>query len=240
MTLSLLWTAFFMGLVGGPHCLAMCAAPCQVVIEGHRKAVKIHTLPAATDLAPHPLHWSAVQFHVGRLLGYSALGATAAFTFEKLAWFSDQTSLLHPVWVFMHLAILAWGFLMLFQGQQPAWLERAGRSAWRRIQPALSIRAGSVLAGMLWALMPCGLLYSAVLVAALSGALWSGAASMMAFAAGSALWLICAPLAWRWVNAKVTTLRAGWGTRAAGGMLIAVALWALWMDLVYKPSLWCR
>ena len=31
-----------------------------------------------------------------------------------------------------------------------------------------------------------------------------------------------------------------WGTRAAGAMLCAVASWALWMDLVYKPSLWCR
>ncbi|MEG1769861.1 MAG: sulfite exporter TauE/SafE family protein, partial [Comamonas sp.] len=23
-------------------------------------------------------------------------------------------------------------------------------------------------------------------------------------------------------------------------MLFGVAAWALWMDLVYKPSLWCR
>ncbi|MBU5900628.1 hypothetical protein JVW24_26270, partial [Vibrio cholerae O1] len=34
MLLSLLWTALIMGLVGGPHCLAMCAAPCGVVTGG--------------------------------------------------------------------------------------------------------------------------------------------------------------------------------------------------------------
>ena len=40
--------------------------------------------------------------------------------------------------------------------------------------------------------MPCGLLYSAVLVAALSGGAWQGALSMAAFAVGGALWLLAA------------------------------------------------
>lgn len=102
-----------MGLVGGPHCLAMCAAPCHAVIQGHGKAVQMHaTLPQP---AAWPV-WSATQFHAGRLLGYGVLGAVAAFAMEQVAWFSDRTSMLHPVWVMMHLAILAWGLLMLFQG----------------------------------------------------------------------------------------------------------------------------
>jgi hypothetical protein len=35
-------------------------------------------------------------------------------------------------------------------------------------------------------------------------------------------------------------LRAQWGTRFAGLLLMAVACWALWMDLVYRPSLMCQ
>ncbi|AVS73835.1 sulfite exporter TauE/SafE family protein, partial [Paracidovorax cattleyae] len=31
---ALIWTAFAMGLAGGPHCLAMCAAPCAAIIGG--------------------------------------------------------------------------------------------------------------------------------------------------------------------------------------------------------------
>lgn len=227
-----------MGLVGGPHCLAMCAAPCHAVIQGHGQAVRLH-LGQAARVAP-AWHASTWQFHLGRLLGYGALGGVAALAMEQIAWFSDRTSWLHPVWVGMHLAILVWGLLMLWQGQQPVWLERAGRSLWARAQPLLALRGGAVLAGMAWACMPCGLLYSALLLAALSGSAWAGAVSMVAFAAGGALWLLLAPYAWQWLRGRIGQVRAQWGTRAAGLMLVAVALWALWMDVVYAPSLWCR
>ena len=237
--LSLLSTALLMGLVGGPHCLAMCAAPCHAVIQGHVQAVQMHVVGVA-ELSKTKASWSSLQFHLGRLLGYGLLGACAAVAMEQIAWFSDRSSVLHPVWVLMHLAILAWGLLMLFQGQQPLWLEKAGRTVWSKVQPVLSIPGGTLLAGAAWALMPCGLLYSAILVAALSGGAVAGAASMVAFAAGGALWLVVAPYAWRWLRGRVSQYRATWGTRAAGGMLVAVSLWALWMDLIYRPSMWCR
>ena len=124
--------------------------------------------------------------------------------------------------------------------RQPVWLERAGRSAWAKVQPWVSAPGGSLAAGFAWALMPCGLLYSAVLVAALSGGAWQGGLSMAAFALGSGVWLVGGPWLWRLSQSKVNVLRAQWGTRIAGLMLIGVAIWALWMDLVYKPSLWCR
>lgn len=237
MALSLWWTAFLMGLVGGPHCLAMCAAPCHAVIQGQGKAVQMH---GVASLASTKRYGAGLQFHIGRLAGYGLLGSMAAFAMEQLAWFSDRTSALHPVWVLVHLAILAWGLLMLAQGQQPLWLERAGRCVWGSVQPMLAMRGGVLLAGMAWAFMPCGLLYSAILVAALGASPWSGAASMMGFASGSALWLLAAPYAWRWLSGRVSRFRASWGTRAAGLMLVAVSLWALWMDLIDKPSLWCR
>ncbi|RKH83388.1 sulfite exporter TauE/SafE family protein, partial [Corallococcus praedator] len=34
MLATLAWTALVMGLVGGPHCLAMCAAPCGALTAG--------------------------------------------------------------------------------------------------------------------------------------------------------------------------------------------------------------
>ena len=56
------------------------------------------------------------------------------------------------------MAVLAWGVLLLLQARQPVWVERR----------ALGVAAGSTtrsvtqvyfMAGMLWSLMPCGLLY---------------------------------------------------------------------------------
>lgn len=48
------------------------------------------------------------QFQVGRLLGYSSLGALAAASVGLLAWLSSQTSILHPLWTFFHVFILSW------------------------------------------------------------------------------------------------------------------------------------
>ena len=88
--------------------------------------------------------------------------------------------------------------------------------------------------------MPCGLLYSALLVAALSNSAAQGALSMLAFALGSGLWLLAGPWLWARVRTRLNGWRESWGTRFAGLLLFAIAAWALWMDLVYKPSLWCR
>lgn len=226
-----------MGLVGGPHCLVMCAAPCSVVTAakpvGGGQPVAVHGLQKR--------QWLRTSlFHLGRIAAYALLGGIAAVAMESLAWVTSQTTALQRLWMLMHVAVMAWGLAMVVQARQPAWLERAGRSVWARVQPWVTAPGGSLAAGFAWALMPCGLLYSAVLVAALSGGAWQGALSMAAFAVGGALWLLAGPWLWQLGQSHVNALRARWGTRVAGLMLIGVASWALWMDLVYKPGLWCR
>ncbi|WP_027015928.1 sulfite exporter TauE/SafE family protein [Comamonas composti] len=236
MLLSLLGTALIMGLVGGPHCLAMCAAPCSIVASGGLPKEAVVTLPGQASR----MWFRQALFHSGRLAGYASLGGVSAMAMESLSWLTSQTTALQPLWTLMHVLVMAWGLAMLVQARQPAWLESAGRAAWQKVQPMLKAPAGLAVAGYAWALMPCGLLYSAVLVAALSGGAVQGALVMTAFGLGSALWLISAPLLWRWSRDRMNGARAEWGTRLAGLMLVAVAVWALWMDLIYTPSLWCR
>lgn len=241
MTAAFAWTALLMGLAGGPHCLAMCAAPCSAVAGAG---------PASAKPAPQAVHWvprssigrsgRQVLFHAGRLLGYALAGGLAAIAMESLAWATQQAWSLRPVWTLAHVAVLAWGLMMMAQARQPAWVENAGRAAWRRVQPLVAAPGGVFAAGFFWALMPCGLLYSALLVAALSNGSLQGALSMACFAVGSGLWLVAGPLAWRQLRSRLNVWRASWGTRLAGLMLFGIAAWALWMDLVYKPSLWCR
>ena len=226
-----------MGLVGGPHCLVMCAAPCSVVVGG--RAANAEQVISVRGLQSRQWMRTAL-FHLGRILGYALLGGIAAVAMESLAWVTSQTTALQKLWTLMHVAVMAWGLAMVVQARQPAWLERAGRSVWSKVQPWVRAPGGNLAAGFAWALMPCGLLYSAVLVAALSGGAWQGALSMAAFAAGGAVWLLAGPWLWQLGQSRVNALRAQWGTRIAGLMLIGVASWALWMDLVYKPSLWCR
>ena len=235
MLVSLASAALLMGLVGGPHCLVMCAAPCAVVTgQGQSQERVVQWLPRGGHVR------RLVAYHLGRLLGYAAVGALAAMAMQSLAWLTQQSTALRPVWTFLHVAMLAWGAMMVLQARQPAWVESAGRSVWGRVRPLVEAPGGVFVTGFLWALMPCGLLYSALLVAALSGGLWQGALTMALFAVGSGVWLLAGPWLWQHLRHRVDAVRARWGTRLAGLTLCGVAVWALWMDLVYRPSLICQ
>lgn len=223
MSFTLAGTAFLMGLVGGPHCLAMCGAACGGVVRG-------------AGVPPVRGMWT---FQGGRLLGYSLAGAAAGAAVQSFAWLSQNTAALRPAWTLFHLAVLAWGLMLLAQARQPAWVESAGRGVWARVRPLAQRRGGLLATGALWTFMPCGLLYSALLVASLSGGPLQGAASMAAFAVGSGISLGLAPALFRKLQDLGNRLRKDWGTRIAGLLLAATAAWALWMDVAHRVAEWC-
>lgn len=223
MSTALALSALLMGLAGGPHCIAMCGAACA----------------GLTRLGGPSSARSLWMFQAGRLAGYSAAGAAAAFTVQSLGWLTSQTAGLRPVWTLFHLAVLAWGLMLVAQARQPMWVSSAGRSIWSRVRPAVSARGGVFATGVLWTFMPCGLLYSALLVASLSGGPLEGAAAMALFALGSGLSLALAPHLLTRLQEAGNRLRQDWGTRAAGALLVLAALWGLWMDLAHRVAVWC-
>ena len=90
--------------------------------------------------------------------------------------------------------------------------------------------------GVLWAFMPCGLLYSALMVAALTGNALDGALTMACFALGSGVSLGFAP----WLLLKLKTLGDGtWGIRLAGLALAFTSGWGLWLGLAHNQAPWC-
>lgn len=227
MSTTLALTALLMGLAGGPHCAAMCGAACAGISRmGPRR-------PAASGLRAL---WS---FQAGRLVGYSLAGAAAALAVQSLAWLTAHTAALRPVWTLFHLLVLLWGLMLLAQARQPAWVGDAGRAVWARLRPLAKARGGVFATGALWAFMPCGLLYSALLVASLSGGPLAGALSMALFAAGSSLSLMLVPWLYDKLQDRGNRLRRDWGTRAAGALLILAAAWALWADAFHRFAEWC-
>lgn len=223
MSTALALSALLMGLAGGPHCIAMCGAACA----------------GLTRLGGPSSTRSLWMFQAGRLAGYSAAGAAAAFTVQSLGWLTSHTAGLRPVWTLFHLAVLAWGLMLVAQARQPMWVSSAGRSIWSRVRPAVAARGGVFATGALWAFMPCGLLYSALLVASLSGGPFEGAVAMALFALGSGLSLALAPHLLTRLQEAGNRLRQDWGTRAAGALLVLAALWGLWMDLAHRVAVWC-
>ncbi|MEI8324341.1 MAG: sulfite exporter TauE/SafE family protein [Betaproteobacteria bacterium] len=222
MQSSLAVTAALMGLAGGPHCIAMCGAACA-------------GLGRTGGTSNHQAMW---LFQLGRILGYSALGAVAAASLQGLGWLTGQSAALGAVWSLFHLACVALGLSLLWQGRQPVWLEGTGRSIWR-VARAWTQRGGAaapLVMGVLWSLLPCGLLYSALLVAALSSRALEGAAVMALFAAGTSVSLMAGP--WLWLRLRGAG-RGDWGMRAAGLALAGSSAWALWMGLVHNTAPWC-
>ena len=227
-------SALLMGLDGTPHCLAMCAPACGAVARGcggARPARAMFALQAA------------------RLASYAAGGAVVAGSMSALAQWAPGVAWLRPLWLMLQLAALLVGLAMLVGARQPAWLGAVGRGgvqvvALPRNGVAAARRAGlphAALAGLFWVAWPCGLLQSALLVAALASGPAAGAAVMAAFALGSGAGLVAGPALWaRLAGGRATPAR--WhaaSVRIAGAMLAAASLWALLPGMASGVALFC-
>lgn len=232
MQTSLAATALLMGLAGGPHCVAMCGAACAAM---GRSAV----VGSATSGTNTRALWT---FQLGRLAGYSAMGGFAAASMQGLGWLSIQSAALRPVWTLLHVAAALLGLMLLWQARQPVWLDIGARKVWSRIRTATqgsskaATAAAPLVLGAAWSLLPCGLLYSALLVAALSPSPLDGAGVMALFALGSGVSLMAGP--WLWLRLRGPGSGA-WAIRLAGAALLASSVWALWMGLVHDTAPWC-
>ena len=223
MSYALATTALLMGLAGGPHCAVMCGAACGGLRQmGARRQAH-----------------SPFVFQAGRLVGYSTAGAAAATAVQSFAWMTEQAVVFKPIWVLFHLAVLGWGMMLLVKASQPAWADRAGRSAWSRFGAMAGSRGGMFSVGALWAFMPCSLLYSALLLASLSGGALQGALAMAAFAVGSGISLLLAPPLLAKLRRAGNGLGEQLGVRLAGGVLMLVALFGLWSDMTQRIAQWC-
>ena len=222
MLVSLASTALLMGLAGGPHCIAMCGAACAGIGQA----------------AGHNKNRAMLTFQLGRVLGYSALGAVAAASMQGLGWLTVQSAALRPVWGMFHMATRVLGLVLLWRAQQPVWLDSAGKQVWRSVRRLVSGRGGGapLLLGAVWTFLPCGLLYSALLVAALSGSPLDGAMLMALFALGTSVSMMLGP--WLWLRLKGNH-SGDWGVRLAGLALAASSVWALWMAYAHNAAPWC-
>jgi sulfite exporter TauE/SafE len=186
---------FLAGAASGVHCGLMCGA------IGIHQARAAGGLPAAAALA-----W--VQ--AGRILGYALLGALAGAAGQSILLHLPGPRAGQILQALAALGLAGVGLRLLLQGGPPAACCVPQTPPLRRWP-----RLGLLGRGLLWALLPCGLLYSLLLIAALSGSAASGALLTGAFAAGGAPLL--AGIGWGGRrHAAIPARRAGWWLIAAG------------------------
>lgn len=208
-------TALLAGVLGSTHCLGMCGGI----------ATALGSVPGGAGRSRQLL-----LYHLGRIASYAtagaiagALGAAAGFAFAISRW-SEILRLATAVMV------VVIGLDIALSGtSRGRWLklpERWGAQLWRGVAPRArfslpaSPSARALVLGLLWGWLPCGLVYSVLLAAAVAGGGVSGAAIMIAFGLGT----VPAMAGLSFVGARLLSPGGSWA-RLLGAALVACGLW---------------
>ncbi|MDB4998279.1 MAG: hypothetical protein JWM74_5711 [Myxococcaceae bacterium] len=188
MTSANLAAALLLGIVGAPHCVAMCGgmvalAQAPVAVPS---AARVH-LPIVAAARDATLIGAQ---SAGRLLTYASGGAIVG-ALGSIAATSSVRSAQSILEVVSGAVMIATALLVAGTLPAGASIERLGVPVWKRLEPLalrllpLRTTRDALLFGAVWGFLPCGLVYSALALAAGAGSLGAGAATMLAFGAGT-------------------------------------------------------
>jgi sulfite exporter TauE/SafE len=203
-------TALLTGLLGSAHCLGMCAG-----ISG---LFAMHTSTAGLR-QQIPM---AVAYNTGRLASYAILGFIVAALGARFVGLAP--ALAGPVRLAAGIIIILIGLQIAFELRVLDGLERMGSRVWERVTPLakgllpVSSVPRALGLGLLWGLLPCGLVYSVLLVAATSAQAVDGAMIMVAFGLGTTPAMLLTGLG----AARLSQLMQQRQTRLGAGLLIVL------------------
>ncbi|MBL8439542.1 MAG: sulfite exporter TauE/SafE family protein [Zoogloeaceae bacterium] len=214
---------FLVGLLGGTHCVGMCGG-----IVG---ALTVQ-IPGAVQ-RQWPIH---LAYNLGRIATYILLGAAMGALGTVGLLFNDVLPIQLALYVLANLMLIALGLYLTGFTAVLAPVERLGHRIWRRVQPLTRrfLPARSPLQalplGMLWGLVPCGLIYSVLATALVTGSATRGAALMAAFGLGTLPNLLLAGLLFKRLRDVTRNSKVRY---AAGLLVLAFGVFGL----VLAPSL---
>jgi sulfite exporter TauE/SafE len=168
----MIYAAFMVGLLGSLHCLGMCG-PIAFALPVRTGNVYIKTL-------------KYLIYNLGRIVSYSALGIVIGIVGKGLVISGLQQTVSIVTGVLMIASVF-----FIHNPFRFKWMDGIARSISSRIKSAYATwfrRTGTFslfILGSLNGLLPCGMVYLAMLGALGTGSVWSGAAFMAAFGLGT-------------------------------------------------------
>jgi sulfite exporter TauE/SafE len=209
---------FALGLAGSLHCVQMCGP--LVLSFGLPMAGRARVEQALAHAA----------YHAGRVVTYAALGALAGWAGSGMALVGAMAGIQNTAAVVGGVLMIAAALLIrsarsggLIQIGAPS---RFSRLAGRLVR--LTSTRGRFATGLVMGLLPCGLIYAALLRSVASASVSSGALAMLAFGLGTAGPLfglgVFSVVINRWIGLR------GQNWAAAGVMLMGAVL--IWRGLV--------
>ncbi len=175
------------GMIASLHCVGMCGPlGCAVLMSG--------------DSNRHG--FGVASYQLGRVISYSLLGGLAGVFGGRLI---NEIGGVSPKAITLALVVVL--LMLVFRLDRRlarfAWVGRLSRAAMTRTLKTPPSARGLAL-GLATPLLPCGLLYSMIWVAALSGSAYGGALIMASFCLGSMPALVSSLLGFRWMSGRLS------------------------------------
>ena len=175
--LPLLSAALLAGILGSAHCLGMCGG-----ISG-LFAVNAGVATLRTQIP------FALTYNAGRVVSYAVLGSIVGLFGSVIVKASPSVAV--GIRLASGIIIILVGLKVAFDIRWLNAIERRGASIWSRIAPAakglvpVTSLPRALGLGLLWGWLPCGLVYSVLLLAATTTDVIGGALVMVAFGLGT-------------------------------------------------------
>ncbi|MCM2290391.1 MAG: sulfite exporter TauE/SafE family protein [Sulfuritalea sp.] len=220
---------FLIGLLGGVHCAGMCGG-----------VVSALALQGPHD-ARGPAWTVHLAYNLGRISSYATAGALMGALGSLGLLLNNALPVQMTLYAAANLMMIALGLYLTGITGALAFTERLGHRLWQRVQPLtrrfLPVRgpAQAFPLGMLWGWLPCGMVYSVLAMALLTGSALRGAATLLAFGLGTLPNLMLAGLLLaRFRNVvQAPALRVG-----SGLVVLAFGAWGLFNAASLGGRLW--
>ena len=216
--LPILGAALLAGFLGSAHCLGMCGGISGMI------AVNAGVSALSTQL---PL---AIAYNVGRITSYAVLGAIVGGLGQAAV--MTVPAIAGPVKLASGIIIVLVGLQLVFDLRILAPLERSGALLWQRIAPLakrllpVTTMTRAYGLGLLWGWLPCGLVYSALLIATTTADAGGGALTMTVFGLGTMPAMVMTG-----IGAFRLSQSLGNARGAAGVLLIVIGAITLFMPI---------
>lgn len=200
--------ALVTGVLGSAHCFGMCGG-----ISG-LFAVNASVLSLRAQVP------KAIMYNLGRVVSYAIAGGVVALLGKTTVDLIPK--LAAPIRLASGVLIILVGLQLAFGWRILAPLESAGARLWHRIAPTarglvpVETSAQALGLGILWGWLPCGLVYSVLLLAATTANVLAGALVMLAFGLGTMPAMLATGLS----ASKLAQFMSG--KRMGAGLLIVV------------------
>lgn len=235
---------FMIGLLGSVHCVGMCGGIVGAfsVASAPVKKFPVAVVAAgAIDTGALDRILNVVLYNVGRIGSYAIAGALAGGVATGARAISGLSTVQLGGYWLANLMLVALGLYLMGAWRGLAYLETAGQTVWRHIQPLtksllpLDSPVKMLAVGSLWGWLPCGMVYSVLLTAMLTGSARSGATVMLVFGLGTLPTLL--------VMGLLGTQLRGWMQRrpvrlTSGLIVLAFGLLGLVRAANGLPSSW--